>query len=49
MIVSQPLLPVPIVLEFPFPAWATRSSEAGVNPALVEAALPDNPLEGLPR
>ncbi|MEY2430882.1 MAG: hypothetical protein QOC92_607 [Acidimicrobiaceae bacterium] len=49
MIVSQPMLPVPIVLEFPFPAWATRSSEAGTNPALIEAALPENPLEGLPR
>ena len=32
MIVSQPMLPVPIVLEFPFPAWATRSSEAGAEP-----------------
>jgi DNA helicase HerA-like ATPase len=49
MIVSQPMLPVPIVLEFPFPAWATRSSEAGTNPAEVDLALPDNPLEGLPR
>jgi DNA helicase HerA-like ATPase len=49
MIVSQPTLPVPIVLEFPFPAWATRSSEAGANPAVSEGALPDNPLEGLPR
>lgn len=49
MIVSQPMLPVPIVLEFPFPAWATRSSEAGTNPALIEAQVPDNPLEGLPR
>jgi DNA helicase HerA-like ATPase len=48
MIVSQPMLPVPIVLEFPFPAWATRSSEAGANPA-AEGLLPDNPLEGLPR
>ncbi|MDP8962183.1 MAG: ATP-binding protein, partial [Actinomycetota bacterium] len=29
MILSQPELPVPLVLEFPFPAWATRSGEAG--------------------
>jgi hypothetical protein len=29
MLVSQPELPVPLVLEFPFPAWATRASEAG--------------------
>ncbi len=49
MIVSQPMLPVPIVLEFPFPAWATRASEAGANPAEVEVVLPADPLEGLPR
>ena len=30
MILSQPELPVPLVLEFPFPAWATRSDEAVV-------------------
>ena len=29
MIVSQPELPVPLVTEFPFPAWATRAAEAG--------------------
>ncbi len=29
MILSQPELPVPLVLEFPFPAWATRPDEAG--------------------
>jgi DNA helicase HerA-like ATPase len=28
MFVSQPRLPVPVLLEFPFPAWATRSAEA---------------------
>ena len=28
MLVSQPELPVPLVVEFPFPAWATRPSEA---------------------
>ena len=28
MILSQPELPVPLVLEFPFPAWATRPEEA---------------------
>ena len=30
MILSQPELPVPLVLEFPFPAWATRTDEAVV-------------------
>lgn len=28
MVLSQPELPIPLVLEFPFPAWATRASEA---------------------
>jgi DNA helicase HerA-like ATPase len=28
MFVSQPRLPVPVLLEFPFPAWATRAAEA---------------------
>ena len=27
MVLSQPALPVPIVLTFPFPAWATRQEE----------------------
>jgi len=30
MILSQPELPVPLVVVFPFPAWATRASEAVV-------------------
>ncbi len=28
MFISQPRLPVPLLIEFPFPAWATRSAEA---------------------
>jgi hypothetical protein len=28
MIVAQPEIPTPILLRFPFPAWATRQSEA---------------------
>ena len=27
MVVSQPALPVPLVVEFPFPPWATRKEE----------------------
>jgi hypothetical protein len=27
MFVSQPQIPVPLVAEFPFPAWATRPDE----------------------
>jgi DNA helicase HerA-like ATPase len=33
MFVSQPEIPVPLAVEFPFPAWATRRSEAGTRPA----------------
>jgi hypothetical protein len=44
MIVSQPELPVPLVLEFPFPAWATRASEAA---ALPGDHGPEDPFEGL--
>lgn len=29
MYVSQPRLPVPMLVEFPFPSWATRPSEVG--------------------
>lgn len=47
MMVSQPEIPVPLVLEFPFPAWASRPSEAGVNPHA--STHPDDPLEGLPK
>jgi hypothetical protein len=28
MIVAQPEIPTPLLLSFPFPAWATRESEA---------------------
>jgi uncharacterized protein len=46
MLVSQPELPIPIVAQFPFPAWATRAGEAGANPAAVDQ--PDDPFAGLP-
>ena len=32
MFVGQPEIPVPLVVEFPFPAWATRPAEAGAAP-----------------
>ncbi|SHJ81366.1 hypothetical protein SAMN02745244_03323 [Tessaracoccus bendigoensis DSM 12906] len=32
MFVSQPELPVPLAVEFPFPAWATRQSEVAAQP-----------------
>jgi DNA helicase HerA-like ATPase len=43
MVVSQPEVPIPIVVQFPFPAWATRASEAGANPA---SNQPDDPFSG---
>jgi DNA helicase HerA-like ATPase len=44
MIVSQPELPVPLVVEFPFPAWATRPEEAV---RAVPAGRAADPFEGL--
>jgi hypothetical protein len=35
MFVSQPEIPVPLAVEFPFPAWATRQSEMGAPPVAV--------------
>jgi len=46
MFVSQPELPIPLMTQFPFPAWATRAGEAGANPAARPA--PDDPFAGLP-
>lgn len=46
MFVNQPEIPVPLVVEFPFPAWATRSSELGSGP-LAGSGQPDDPFEGL--
>jgi hypothetical protein len=40
MFVSQPQIPVPLVVEFPFPAWATRPDERVVPTA-------GDPFEGL--
>jgi DNA helicase HerA-like ATPase len=45
MLLAQPELPVPLVLEFPFPAWATRASEAGAAP--IEHAGPEDPFQDL--
>jgi hypothetical protein len=45
MFVSQPEIPVPLAIEFPFPAWATRESERGAGPSTVDS----DPFGGLPR
>ncbi len=53
MFVSQPRLPVPVLLEFPFPAWATRVAEAdlsgGTGNGLAggPADQPADPFDGL--
>ncbi len=39
MVLSQPAIPVPLVLEFPFPPWATRKEEVDVSQ--------DDPFAGL--
>jgi uncharacterized protein len=41
MFVSQPEIPVPLVVEFPFPAWATRSSEVGITTEAAGFAVDD--------
>lgn len=47
MYVSQPRLPVPVLLEFPFPAWATRSAEANTLVDPITGAATGDPFEGL--
>jgi len=51
MFVSQPEIPVPIAVGFPFPAWATRLSEAGEIPAAtagLSTSKKADPFAGLP-
>ena len=49
MYVSQPRLPVPLLVEFPFPAWATRSAEADRSQPFPAGSSvpPADPFEGL--
>ena len=54
MFVSQPEIPVPIAVEFPFPAWATRESECAAPAAAPAGGVgtnggrPRDPFAGLP-
>ncbi len=52
MFVSQPEIPVPLAVEFPFPAWATRLSEsAGPPPGAnghTNGSAPRDPFARLP-
>jgi DNA helicase HerA-like ATPase len=48
MFVSQPDIPVPLAIEFPFPAWATRPSEKGSWTGVDDGpAPPADPFAGL--
>ncbi len=47
MILAQPELPMPLVLEFPFPSWATRASEAQNDFTSNPNTEDDDPFEGL--
>jgi uncharacterized protein len=45
MFVSQPDIPVPLAVEFPFPAWATRPSEKGIWAGVDDGpAMPADPF-----
>jgi hypothetical protein len=44
MYLSQPRLPIPLLIEFPFPAWATRAAEAGTLTGETESG---DPFSGL--
>ncbi len=48
MYVAQPRLPIPMLIEFPFPAWATRPAEADLS-GVVGGSIdqPDDPFSGL--
>ncbi len=48
MFVSQPEIPVPLAVEFPFPAWATRLAECGAPPASPTARPPGTAFSRLP-
>jgi uncharacterized protein len=52
MFVSQPQIPVPLAIEFPFPAWATRLSECAgpiQSPAAGPGGAPQPPPDLLSR
>jgi hypothetical protein len=49
MFVAQPDIPVPLAIEFPFPAWATRPGEKGTWSGVdTGPSLPDDPFATIP-
>jgi|CXWL01.1.fsa_nt_gi DNA helicase HerA-like ATPase len=47
MFLGQPELPIPLVVEFPFPSWATRASEAAPATPSAESAAPPGTIGDL--
>jgi uncharacterized protein len=49
MFVAQPDIPVPLAVDFPFPAWATRPSEQGVWAGVDDGpSVPADPFATIP-
>jgi uncharacterized protein len=49
MFIAQPDIPVPLAVDFPFPAWATRPSEKGTWAGVDEGpAAPKDPFQAIP-
>ncbi len=49
MFIAQPDIPVPLAVDFPFPAWATRPSEKGAWVGVDEGpAVPSDPFATIP-
>jgi DNA helicase HerA-like ATPase len=49
MFIAQPDIPVPLAVDFPFPAWATRPSEQGVWAGVDDGpAMPSDPFATIP-
>ena len=48
MFISQPEIPVPLAVDFPFPAWATREGEADLAGSNGVAAPPGRMLSRVP-
>jgi hypothetical protein len=42
MFISQPEIPVPLAVDFPFPAWATREGEADLAGSAARGAAASN-------
>jgi hypothetical protein len=49
MFIAQPDIPVPLAVDFPFPAWATRPSEQGVWAGVDDGpSVPSDPFATIP-